>query len=70
VRVVEAFGSEQERAECGAVHASRVVGVDGWTADVLRRVGGDATVDVGEAKESAHRRQPPIDRRRRELAIF
>jgi hypothetical protein len=37
--------------------------VDLGSADVLGRVRADPAVDVSEAVEAAHRREPPVDRR-------
>ncbi|HYO29613.1 MAG TPA: hypothetical protein VER37_03450, partial [Thermomicrobiales bacterium] len=64
--MVDPLGGEEERPELGAVEASGVVRVDLGSADVLRRVGGDPTVDVGEAVVAADGGQPPVDGRRRE----
>jgi hypothetical protein len=38
--------------------------------DVLGRVRRDAPVDVSEPEEATHRRQPPVDRRRRQPAVL
>jgi len=59
--VVDPLGREQEPPEVGPVEATGVVGVDLGTTDVLGRVGADPAVDVGEAVEAAHGRQPPVD---------
>jgi len=64
--VVEVLRGEEEPAELGAVEAPAFGTLDGRTADVLGRVGGDTPVDVGEAVEAAHGGQAPIDRRRRQ----
>jgi hypothetical protein len=40
--------------------------VDLGAADVLGRVRTDPAVDVGEPVEAAHRREPPVNRRRGE----
>jgi len=53
---------EQEPAEFGSVQAAGIRGMDLWAADVLGRVRADAPVDVSEAVEAAHRREPPVDR--------
>ena len=45
---IEAFGGEQERAELGAVHATTLVRLHLGPPHILRRVGGDAAVDVSE----------------------
>ncbi len=57
VRGVEPFSGEEEGAELGAVEPPSVAGMDLGPPDVLRRVGGDTAVDVGEAVEPADRRE-------------
>ena len=44
--------------------------MDSWAANVLRWVGGEAAVDVGEAVVAADRGQAPIDGRRRQAALL
>jgi hypothetical protein len=46
--VGDALGGEQKRPQFGAVEAAGVVGVDLGPTDVLRRIGGDPAVDMGE----------------------
>ena len=70
VVAVAVLGGEQEHAELRTIQTSRVRRVDLRPADVLGRVRGDATVDVGEAVEAAHRRQPTVDRRRRQVPLL
>lgn len=70
VRAVVLLGGEQEHAELGAVETAGVRRVHVRSADVLRRVRRDAPVDMGEAVEAAHRRQPPVDRRCRAAACL
>src|SRR5215207_2963018 len=48
------LGGEQEHAELGAVETAGVRRVHLRSADVPRRVRGDAPVDVGEAVEAAY----------------
>ena len=67
---VVVLGREQEPAEFTAIHRVLFGRLNPGTTHVLGRVGGDATVDVGEAVVAAHRRQSPIDRRRREPTLF
>jgi hypothetical protein len=45
---VEPFSGEEERAVLSAVEAPSVPRMDPGTPDVLRRVGGDAAVDVAK----------------------
>jgi hypothetical protein len=40
------------------------------STDVLRGIRGDSSIDVGEAIEAAHRRQPTINRRRGQSTVF
>jgi len=70
VGAVVVLGSEQETAEFTAIHRMLLGRLDSGTTHVLRRVGGDATVDVGEAVVATHRRQSPVDRRCCEPALF
>ena len=58
---VHLLGREQERAQLAPIEAAGLGRMDLGTADVLRRVGPDASVDVGEAIEAADRREPPVD---------
>jgi hypothetical protein len=70
VGAVVLLGGEQEHAELGAVEASSSRRVHVRPTDVLRGVRGDSSIDVGEAIEAAHRRQPTVDRRRRQSSVF
>jgi hypothetical protein len=62
VIAVEAFGGEQERAQLPSVHAVALARLDLGSADVLCRVRRDASVDVSEPVEAAHRRETPVNR--------
>lgn len=53
---VISLGGEKERAELSAVEAATFARVDLGAPGVLGRVGGDPTVDVGEAIEATDRR--------------
>ena len=64
------LGGEQEPSEFTAIHRVLFTRFDLGSTHVLGWIGRDATVDVGEAVVAAHRRQPPIDRRRRKPALF
>jgi hypothetical protein len=70
VIAVEPFGSEQERAQLGTVHAVTLAGRDLGATDVLGRVRRDSSVDVSEPVEAAHRRQPTVNRRGRKPTLF
>ena len=59
-----------EHAKLCAVQSSGVGGVDPLAADVLGWVRADAAVDVSEPVEAAHRREPPVDRRRGEPPLL
>ena len=59
--VVDPLGREQKRPQLSPVEAAGVVGVDLGPAHVLRRVGDDPAVDVGEAVEAADGGQPPVN---------
>jgi hypothetical protein len=50
---VIALSGEEERAELASVESSPFARVDFGTADVLSRVGGDPSVDVGKSVEPA-----------------
>ena len=52
---VDTFRGEQEPSELTSIETAPFSGVDLWSADVLRWVGGDPPVDVGESLEPAHR---------------
>ncbi len=67
---IEPFGGEQERTELGAVHATTLVRLHLGPPHVLRGVRPDPAVDVSEAVEPAHRRQAPVDRRRRQSPLL
>ncbi len=70
VRVIEAFGGEQEGAKFATVHAVPLAWLHLRSADVLGGVRRDAPVDVREAVVAAHRRQSPVDRRCRQAAVL
>jgi hypothetical protein len=70
VVAVVLLGGEQEHAELGAVESSPGRGVNLWPTDVLRGVGSDSSIDVGEAIEAADGREATVDRRRREPPVF
>jgi hypothetical protein len=70
VGAVVLLGGEQEHAEFRPVESSRVRGVHLRAPHVLRRVRGDATVDVSEPVEAAHGREATVNGRRSESAIF
>jgi hypothetical protein len=70
VLAIDAFCVEREPAELARVEATAFRLVDLASADVLRRVRGDAPVDVREPVEPAHRRQSRVDRRRGQAALF
>ncbi len=70
MRPVDALRGEQKPAQLVAVETSTFARVDFGAADVLGGVGGDASVDVSEAVEPAHRRQAAINRRRGQSALF
>ena len=56
------LGGEQEHAKLGSVEPTGVRWMHLRSADVLRRVRSDATVDVREAIEPAHCRESTVDR--------
>jgi hypothetical protein len=70
VVAVVLLGGEQEHAKIRAVETAGVRRVHLRSADILRRVRGDAPVNVSEAVEAAHRRQPPVDRRCRQALLL
>jgi hypothetical protein len=65
VVAVEPLGGEQERAELPTVHPPTLTGLHLGSTDVLGRVR-RMPVDVSESIEPTHRREPPVDRRRRQ----
>ena len=67
---VIALGGEEERAEFGPVEPPPFVRVDLGSPDVLSRVGGDPSVDVGKPVEPADRRQSPVDGRGRQTSLL
>jgi hypothetical protein len=69
VRAVVAVGGGEEHAELAAVETTSIRGVDLRASNALSRVRADPTVDVGEPVKPAHRREAPVDRRRRELGL-
>jgi hypothetical protein len=62
--------SKQEHAELEAIQPASVRRVNLGSANVLGRVRADAPVDVREPVEATDRRQPTVDRRRREPAVL
>jgi hypothetical protein len=70
VVAVVLLGGEQEHAELRAVETPGIGGVDPGAADVLGRVRRDPSVDVRKPVEAAHRREPAVNRRRRQPAFF
>jgi hypothetical protein len=56
VGVVDPLSCEQELPELGSVEAAGVSGMNLGSANVLRCVGGNPPIEVGEAIEAAHRR--------------
>ena len=70
VVAVEPLGGEQERAELPTVHPVALTGLHLGSTDVLGRVRRDPSVNVSEPIEAAHRREPPVDRRRRQLPFL
>jgi hypothetical protein len=67
---VELLGGGEEHAELGAVETASGGGVDLGAADVLGGVRADPAVDVSEPVEPAYRREPPVDRRRRQPSFL
>lgn len=70
VVAVVLLGGEQEDAELGAVETASGRRMNLGSPDVLGRVRGDATVDVGEPVEPTYRRQAPVDRCRRQAPLL
>ena len=60
---VDALGREEEGAQLASVHAAALAGMDLGAAHVLGRVGGDRSVDVGDAVVATNRREATVDRR-------
>jgi hypothetical protein len=63
-------GGGKEHAQLGTVQATSVGRVDLGAAHLLGRVRADPAVDVGKPVEAAHRREAPVDRRRRKPSFF
>ena len=64
------LGGEQEHAELGAVETPGVRWVYPGPADVLGRVRPDPPVGVSKPIEAADRREPAVDRRRRQTRVL
>ncbi len=60
---VVALGHEQEPAELAAIEAAPLARVDLGPTGVLRWVGWNPAVDLGEAIEPTDRGKPPVDGR-------
>jgi hypothetical protein len=67
---VVVVGGGEEHAKLCAVQATSVGGVNLGATEVLGGVRADPAVDVREAVEAAHRREPPVDRRRSEPSLL
>ena len=67
---VIAIGGEEERAELASVESPHFAWVDLGTADVLRRVGGNPSVDVGKSVKTADSGESAVDRRGRQTSLL